>query len=212
MFFDLFKKKKLHIGYLPFKDIPTFGKRIGIPESKIVAKVLIGGTRNHFFQRNPQKNLCSCMRNLKKGLDRKYAVSENRYAIYRTADGYDIVNDKFKQFCQDNNYPELTFLPLPKSPGWYWLSVGNEYEVDWGKGYTFHGTFCLKCEKVCYYYPFPVFKSSDCKISDDDFICRSDIEYGDFGLAPLIIVGLRTEQKLIESGFCNLHFEPVYFR
>lgn len=210
--FKIFNRKIFPVGYLPFRDIPTDGKLIHTDGAEIVAKVLTGGNETHFFQKNPGKHFCRCMLRLKKELNRKYAAPENRYAVYRTADGYDIVNDAFRQFCQENDYPGLTFVPLPKSPGWYWLSVGDKYEVDWGKGYAFHGKFCLKCEEVCYYYPFPVFKSSDCKISGDDFICRSDIEYGDFGRAPLIIIGLKTEKKLIEAGFRNLYFEPVYFR
>lgn len=210
-FFNRIFRKKSHIGYLPVRYIPTYGKYISIPGSEVAAKVLVPYAVNGFFSKHPHRHLCKCSCRIRRKMNRRYVVPKNAPPLFRTADGYDIASADFKLFCESNGYEGLEFIAIPKSPGRYWMVSTLIYEVDWGRGYTYHGEYCRRCGNVCYDYPFPMFKSPYCEIKSDDFIARTHIEYGDFNRAPMLVVGLETERKLAEAGFGKLYFEPVYF-
>lgn len=205
-------KKRYSGGDEMWLSSPLFGKELDWQTSKVVAKILSLESKNETFHRNMKQFKCEvCSRVLVKELNPGYRAEKSRAPIYFVFGGYFVANDRFKEFCDDNNYPGLVFIPLPKSPGYYWFYPTIEYKVDWGRGITERSRRCLNCGHTCFSKSNPMFKMPDFNPPSDDFIYRTDIEYGATFCSPLIIIGLKTEAKLLKAGFKGMHYDPVYF-
>lgn len=178
---------------------------------QVVAKVLIGRTTYRYFQEDYKKLRCpKCGTLTVRKLNPKFRIRQKKSPIYSTFDGYYIVHEQFKLFCEANNYEGLEFIQLPAAHKFYWFRPTKVYKIDWGRGLTHRTPKCDMCGYSVFYVPLPTFKMPGFDMGSDDFICRTDEEFGSFR-DPMIIIGLETEKKLREAGFKGLHFEPVYF-
>ncbi|ANI89332.1 hypothetical protein A9P82_08525 [Arachidicoccus ginsenosidimutans] len=50
--------------------------------------------------------------------------------IFYIRDGFTIVSEQFKLFCEKENYAGLEFVSLPNSKGFYWFKINNIIEYD----------------------------------------------------------------------------------
>ena len=56
-------------------------------------------------------------------LNSEFKIKNRKLDIGCTYDGFSIVSPLFKQFCIDEKYPGLEFLPLPNAP----ISIGLRF-------------------------------------------------------------------------------------
>ena len=61
--------------------------------------------------------------------------TQTRKDIVWTYDGFYIVSEKFKDFCEEQGLKELAFTPLKKSPGHYYFEDDNFIQ----RSEEFHG-------------------------------------------------------------------------
>ena len=63
-------------------------------------------------------------------IDSKFKMKGKKYNVACTYDGFIIVSEKFKQFCEREGYAGLEFIVLPNASGFYWFKVDNILEYD----------------------------------------------------------------------------------
>jgi hypothetical protein len=63
-------------------------------------------------------------------IDPTFKFRKRKMNISTTWDGFLIVSDRFKQFCEVEKYTGLEFVKLPASPNFLWLKVSNVIEFD----------------------------------------------------------------------------------
>lgn len=111
-----------------------------------------------------------------------------------------------------NKYPDLLFVPLINSPGFYFFSSQRIYKIDAVRREV---QFINKRECCGSYdeiigaspaYKYPLFE-----MDTDDFICRAQYLFGTKDRkGPVFVVGLQTVVKMKEFGLKYLYFRDVY--
>lgn len=178
-----------------------------------VAKTLHGSDEYGFMYDENSPNLCPvCGNTLKQIPNINYKVKKKRGSLLTTYDGYEIVSEKFREFCLINKYPDLLFVPLMNSPGFYFFSSQRIYKIDAVRREV---QFINKRECCGSYdeiigaspaYKYPLFE-----MDTDDFICRTQYLFGTKDRkGPVFVVGLQTVVKMKEFGLKDLYFRDVY--
>jgi len=143
-------------------------------------------------------------------LNPKFKLKRNKYSISSTYDGFVIVNEKFKQFCDKDNYIGLEFIPLQNETEYYWFKINNVLEFDTKQ----RGTEFLNYNPSCDGYEeiigaTPVCLKSNEKLGNGFY--RTDICFGSYaGKSPIYLVGVDAKEKLIGSGFKEIYFEEIH--
>ncbi len=132
--------------------------------------------------------------------------------ISTTYEGYTIVSEKFKAFCETGGYKGIEFLSLPGSPGFYWFLVNNILVFD----FEARGTEFLNFSEKCKGYEEVIGATPVClrepAILEDKFY-RTDLFFGSFeGKSPVYMVGEETKKKLLAAGFREIYFEEIHDR
>jgi hypothetical protein len=129
--------------------------------------------------------------------------------ICSTYDGYTIVSTKFKDFCQDQGYLGLEFVPFALAPGRFWLKVNNIVAYD---GEARKTQFSYYNEEFKSYKEVigatPVYLQN--KVAEiGDGIFRTDIFFGEnFKKCPLLLCGRETKIKMKKIGIIPF-FEKI---
>jgi hypothetical protein len=126
-----------------------------------------------------------------------------------TYDGFKIVSEIFKSFCENENYPGLEFVPLPKSPGFYWFKAHNIIEYDsqsYGLRFINYNEDCKGYEEIIGASPVCLKK----RIPIPDGFFRTDICFGSFeSKSPVILIGVETLRKLKLAGFKGIDASEI---
>ena len=142
-------------------------------------------------------------------IDPNFKVKGKKYNISGTYDGFTIVSELFKKFCETEKYKGLEFLSLPNLPNFYWFKVFNVVEFD----INARGTEFLNYNKICKGYEEIIGATPLClknKIPLSDGFYRTDICFGSFeGKSPVYLVGDVTMKKLKIAGFKEIFFEEI---
>jgi len=142
-------------------------------------------------------------------INSSYQFKKKKYNISSTYDGFKIVSEKFRQFCEREKYQGLEFVKLPKSSGFYWFKIHNIVEYDAGA----RKTQFINYNKECKGYEQIIGATPAClksKIPLPDGFYRTDICFGNYaGKSPLEIVGTITMAKLKAAGFFEIYFEEI---
>lgn len=140
----------------------------------------------------------------------EYRLRSTKRDISETYDGQTIVSVRFRNFCIQNNYEGVHFLPFSSDPNHFHLIAVKIVEFDKVNGRTWNGGFCATCgnyQFVGVSSPYMLEKNT---ILEDDFY-RTDMFFaGGNEKHPLIIVGVETKQKLKAAGLKGLEFSPAY--
>lgn len=187
-------------------------ERPTIPQ-RIIAKILTELDESKSMHKGLSSNICPvCRSPLNHEINPDFIASRRRAPIRSTYDGYCIVTEEFKKFCTENNYPNLVFEELPKSPGYYCFSPLDIFPLDPIRRNIQFLPPCPSCgEYEGIYGATPAYKAENFTLPSDDFIYRSDLEFGDKGKrSPLIIIGLETEIKMKQSGLKCIYLDDVY--
>jgi hypothetical protein len=125
-----------------------------------------------------------------------------------TYDGFTIVSEKFKTFCEGEGYVGLEFVALAGG-NYYWFKVHTVVEYD----ATGRGTRFINFDKDCDGFEEiiganPVYLK-DKRILADGFY-RTDLCFGSYaGKSPLFLIGPGTKEKLEQAGFESIVFEEI---
>ena len=175
----------------------------------VVAKIIFGVDEDGFvYGSKDRPDVCPvCGNRIKDVYDLHYRLNRKSTFMY-TYDGYNIVSQPFKDFCDANGYTGLSFTELTHYPGYYFFSAGNVFELAPDKmDCSGHHDCCDSADSLA----LPLKKKKEgFQIGSNDFICRSDVRFGDKGKKFfLIIVGLETEKKMKEFRLKKIHYVKV---
>lgn len=143
------------------------------------------------------------------GINPNFKMKRIKKNIFNTWEGYMIVSEKFKNFCDNEGYNGLEFVPFPLMSQIYWFKVNNIVEYDTKA----RGTEFLGYSEECDSYAEVIGAIPAClkekKLLTDGFF-RSDVFFGSYnGKDPLIMIGEATKIKLKTAGFKEIYFEKI---
>lgn len=179
---------------------------------KVVAKELSAYDAEYMYKDwNIMPEVCPyCHSKFKSVPDINYRVKKRKFDAYYTYDGFFIVSEKFKKFCEMNKYKNLVFESL-KSKGYYFFEPQSFFytNIFWHP-FNKLGYWCDKCKNYSE-VSGGVLKDEKFILESDDFIMRTDTFRGSFeSKSPEIIVGLKTMEKMKEFGLKGLVFTDVW--
>jgi len=177
----------------------------------ILGYVIIDPDNGENMFENALQNKCANYSNIYdlNCINPSYQFRKKQYNISSTYEGFKIVSEKFKRFCEKEKYEGLEFVKLPKSDGFYWFKIHNiiEYDTDARK------TQFINFNKECNGYEEIIGATPVClkvKTVLNDSFYRTDICFGSFAdKSPLEIVGEMTMKKLRAAGFNDIFFEEI---
>ena len=142
-------------------------------------------------------------------IDPTFKFKKIKMNISETWDGFLIVSDKFKQFCEIEKYGGLEFVLLPASPNFFWLKVYNIIEFDTEARKTEFIHFSKECNGYGGIYgATPACLKTKSQLGDN--LYRSDISFGDYEKkSPKYLVGEKTKIKLKAAGFKEIYFKEI---
>lgn len=170
-----------------------------------------------------------CHNTIEKIPNVNFVIRKKKGCIYGTYDGFVVVNQKFKQFCEKQKYANLTFVPLVKSEGWYFFMPNEIFQVDEKRTVIRHANYnqgrykrkgimegndpCPHCGQYDWTGSGSFTYSKTRLLDSEDFIMRLPDFYGDFnGKFPIIVVGKKTAELLKLNGLtAGVDFEDVYY-
>ena len=182
---------------------------------KIVAKLISCNDAPHMWEKKTERpGLCpKCHNVLEQIPNLKYKVRKTKKRdLVCTYDGFHIASQKFKDFCEENGYEDVTFVQFPKSPNFYFFLPNKIYQLDYVRMKTQfigYNECCGRYNEVigCY----NIYRHLSHEVHKNDFICRSKYFFSSFfNKQPLIIIGTKTLDKMIKYGLSGFHCENVY--
>lgn len=180
----------------------------------IIGYVLIGKDNDSFMFDPDDKNLPIC-KACGYVIDYDYVspsfeVNIKKYDMSYTYDGRCIVSQKFKDFCQKNNYSGIEFSSLPNNNSFFQLVVNNIVEVDKERKKYEYDKYCSECNKYESITPgFPVILKDDVNPLKDGFYATDFLAGSCNGKTRLNIVAPETEKKLKKAKMKGLIFIKV---
>ena len=142
--------------------------------------------------------------------DPNFKLRRKKYDMSYTHELTDIVSEKFRIFCEKNNYHGISFLPLPNDNGFYILKVNNIVEVD-TQNIKFDN-YCSSCknyESVVMPDLKLFLKDQSAPLPDGLYATDLLIAGGD-SKSRLVIFGMETYQKFQEENITGAYFREVY--
>ena len=179
---------------------------------KLVAKIAMGHDLAHMYSNENRPGTCPiCHNTIEKVPDPLYKVPKKKGDMFYTYDGFCIVSENFKSFCDERVYPHLTFVALTKSMGYYFFMPEDIYRLD---NIRSRIRFIDKRD-CCDSYDETIgsifYKALDFSMPTDDFICRSEYYFASYGCKfPLIIVGLDTAVAMEAYGLKGMYYNKVF--
>ncbi len=186
-------------------------------KKQVVAYVIFGYDVDFMYDSNFSPGTCPiCGNTIMKIPKTSYSLPKRRTSdIYCTYDGFLIVSEKFKKFCETRNYPNLVFTLLSGSNRFYYLSVRDVYPFDWARGNLQNEQDergCCGCfdwrghggRGRFYRSPWTVLPS-------DDFIMWSGVWFGiNRRKFPCIVIGMDTARAMEEYGLRGILYREVF--
>jgi hypothetical protein len=168
-------------------------------DAMVVAKLIIGIDDGGFmYDKILHECVCpQCFTPIKKIINPNFQVSSKKGCFRYTYDSYCIVSNDFKMFCEENGYLDLIFVELPKSIGYYYFIPQKIYPLDPVRRKIQFINPCDKCgnfEEIIGLTP--AYTEAGFTILSNDFICRSNYEFGSKERkSSAVIIGLETEKN-----------------
>lgn len=187
-------------------------KRVKL-KGKVVAKELIGHDAEYMYHSvSEDPGVCPvCHTALEKIPNLDYRMHKKKGDVFYTYDGFCIVTEKFKSFCDANDYRNLKFTVLPKSPGYYVFEAEDVFRCDPVRSRFSYG----KKQECCGQYSWITMGTMLCKSKEfylptDDFISSRDYWLGDGNRKSTeIIIGTKTAGKMKQAGISGIYFDDV---
>ena len=194
------------------RDHGNNNKVYRVKMEKIVAKVLFGSDADYMYEYNSCPGTCPvCGNRLSDIPNPLFRLRKKKGDVFGTYDLYQIVSSKFKMFCEEQGYPNLSFLELESSKGFYIFNPNEIYRLDYHR----RKVQFLNKRECCGSYDeiigaVPSYKEKGWIFQENDFIRRSEYLFGSYReKTPLIIVGLETAAKMKQYGISGIYFRNV---
>ena len=181
---------------------------------KVIAKYLSGKDAEYMYETCEETpGTCPvCNNRLEDVINMSYKIRKKRWDMYDTYDCFCIVTETFKRFCEENDYPDLTFIQITTSPGFYYFMPEGIFKVDDVRSkvkFMNKRECCGSYDEIICSRPF--YKSPDFILQTDDFILRTNHRFGSFQMkTQLVIIGLKTMRKMQDYGIKGIYFHNVY--
>ncbi len=183
---------------------------------KIIAYKLYGGTNDTFMFPEEDYDHCAYCKSVgfayrritdRPNLDMKLKIK--KFDISNTYEGFVIVSENFKQFCESEKY-EIEFMPLNKYPNFYVMLPRKEIIIDQENSKLLYGIMCEYCNmQDVSTNRNPVYLKNNIEIKEGIFF--TDIRFGfAHAYSKSTIVGIETKKKIAEHKFKGRSFEPIY--
>ena len=181
----------------------------------IVAKAIICYEVPHMWEDvNERPGLCPVCHSVVEQIpNMEYKVRKTKSRdLVCTYDGFYIASQKFKDFCDENGYEDITFVQFPKSPKYYFFLPNRIYPLDYVRMKTRFIGYRECCGQFydivgCY----NIYRCSTCDINENDFICRTKYLFSSSYIKrPRVIIGKETLDKMIKYGLSGFHTNNVY--
>lgn len=183
-------------------------------KGKIVAKEISCNNVDHMWEhRYERPGLCPICHNVIKQIpNMEYKVRKSKGRdIVCTYDGFRIVSQKFKDFCDENGYEDITFVQFPKSPNYYYFFPNKIYPLDYVRMRTRFIGYHECCGQFDAVIGGTFYRRSVNEDEGNDFICRAYYLYSDrYNKIPVVIIGTETLEKMIKYGLSGFHCFDVY--
>jgi hypothetical protein len=139
-----------------------------------------------------------------------YRPKQRSWDISATYDGYDIVSERFRDFCRRHDWQGMTFVPLPATKDFFVLRLTSVLAFDSKRRGTRFEDPCPACNEFYNVIGVtPAFLRGVTEPIEEGFF-RSDLEFGAGPeQSPLILVGIGTAEKLRKQKFRNFHLGKV---
>ena len=112
-------------------------------------------------------------------VDSEFKIVGKKRNISSTYDGFKIVSQKFKAFCENQKYTGLEFIELPQEPKYYWFKVNNivHYDIE-ARGVKFlnYNEFCDGFEEIIGAHPVCLMSNSVLEETSN----RKDLSLGSY--------------------------------
>lgn len=180
----------------------------------MVAKIICGPDADdmyNFHKGEKDPGLCEkCKTRLEMIPNSNYRVRIKGRDFQNTYDGYCIVSERFKSFCEQNNYPNLEFTQT-KTKGYYTFLPQKIYQTSSDIGITYsHLNECCNLYSHVYVSHRLYVRDKNFIQVGDDFITRTEILYGDRSYKQyMIVIGNKTYVKMKEFGLKIQHLADV---
>ncbi len=181
---------------------------------KIVAKEFGGYDMDHMYpNKYDNPGLCPvCHNTIEQIPNMMYKVRKRKGDMFCTYDGFTIVTEKFKQFCEERKYPHLIFTPFVKSPGYYFFLPQDIYQLDYERRHVkfIDRRDCCGCyDEVI--GATPGYKARSFSMPTNDFICRAEYLFASYGgKGPVLIAGLDTAVEMKKYGLKGIYFHDIF--
>ena len=194
------------------RDHGNNNKVYRVKMEKIVAKVLFGSDADYMYEYNSCPGTCPvCGNRLSDIPNPLFRLRKKKGDVFGTYDMYQIVSSKFKMFCEEQGYPNLSFLELESSKGFYIFNPNEIYRLDYHRRKV---QFLNKRECCGSYDEIQgqiAYKEKGWIFQDTDFIRRTEYSFGSYrSKCPMIIVGLETAAKMKQYGISGIYFRNVF--
>lgn len=167
------------------------------------------------FVKNGEQHPATCSKCGRKTVpnfvDPSFKLRKKSMDISSTYDGYTIVSNKFKHFCEGLSVSGLEFLALPSQSNHHCLVVHNILEVDTesSEGLRFL-YFCDLCGRHAGIFGTSSlrFKAVSAPISQGIF--RTDLEFAQaHQQSPVIVVGVETGARMKAEKFKGICWNTI---
>ncbi len=177
----------------------------------ILGYYLYGADNNSYMLDGLNFNKCpKCKNKFINEINPDFNLKIKDFDFSFTYDGFIIVSNRFKKFCDSNNYKNLRFTTLTLEKGFYVFEPLQVLKFDANKRGTRFINFCCSCNRYNEIIgATPVFLEKQSLPLEDSFY-RTDLIFGSGNeKAPIIILGRETHKKLKSKNLIGLDFDAI---
>jgi hypothetical protein len=155
-----------------------------------------------------------CGRKIDPGfVDPSFHLSKKSMDIGSTFDGYTIVSEKFKRFCESHEMRGIESIALPSQPKHYWFVIRNIIEVDTTKSLGIRFLYyCDWCQKYAGVFGTDGLRFKGVESPITEGIYRTDIEFAQaHEQHPIIVVGTEVAAAMKAAKFKGICLNKIEY-
>lgn len=176
----------------------------------VVAKLLRGDDNRSFMYYDYPDCCTKCHYTVKRSISPDFKLKRKQYDVSYTYDGYLIVSKRFKSFCEEKEYSNVTFHGLVNEPDFYCLESCEVVSLDYERRKVKFIDLCDKCGRYAEVIgATPSYIENNFEMKENTFY-RSEFDFGSYNRkSPLIIIGNEMAEEMLKMKFKGLYFKDV---
>ncbi|MFV0376509.1 MAG: hypothetical protein ACK5JD_04315 [Mangrovibacterium sp.] len=176
----------------------------------VIAKILFGQDNKSFMHDQYPYCCPTCHYATRQKVNTELKLKKRNYDVSYTYDGYLIVSERFRSFCETKAYKTLNFHALNLEPDFFFLEVLDFFSLDYARRDVQFIDLCNDCKRYAAVIgATPSYIEEGFKFRENVFY-KSSFDFGSYNRkSPLIIVGLTMADELLQEKFKGLYFKDV---